>query len=91
MKAVVFIPDCCSRARAAADVLKLPVSARAVLDEYCCGEVDAYTAVKEVTKLCRRGDGRKALFGWTLVVQDCDWRELEEIVRRAGGDIVYMR
>jgi hypothetical protein len=89
MKAVVFIPDCCSRARLAADAAKLSMSVRAVLDRYCCGEIDASTAIKEIVQLCRKADGRKALLGWTLMVQDCDWVEVEEVVRRVGGDIVY--
>jgi hypothetical protein len=91
MKAAVFIPDCCSRARLAADAAKLPVSVRAVLDKYCCGEVGAFEAVKEIAQLCKKADGRRSMFGWTLIVQDCKWEEVEEVVYRVGGDIVYMR
>ncbi len=91
MKAVIFIPDCCGRARVAADVAKLSTNVRMVLDRYCCGEVDPFTAVKEIASMCKKVDGRKALFGWTLVVQNCEWEEVEDVVARVGGDIVYTR
>jgi hypothetical protein len=91
MRAAVFIPDCCSRVRLAADEAKLSVSVRMVLDRYCCGEIDASEAIKEIGQLCKKVDGRKTLFGWTLMVRDCNWVEVEEVVSRVGGDIVYMR
>jgi hypothetical protein len=91
MRAVVFIPDCCGRARVAADVLKLSVGVKAKLDDYMCGKIDPDSAIKEVVQLCRKADGRRMMFGWTLIVQDCKWDELEEVVAEAGGDVVYMR
>jgi hypothetical protein len=91
MKAVVFIPDCCGRAKLVADSLKLSVAVRAGLDKYLCGELRPFDAVKEVAQLCKKVDGRRAMFGWTLIVRDCDWVEVEEVVSKAGGDIVYMR
>jgi hypothetical protein len=62
-----------------------------VLDKYLCGGVDPNTVIREVVQLCRRADGRRAMFGWTLVVEDCKWDSLEDIVAEAGGDVVYMR
>jgi len=91
MRAVVFIPDCCGRGRLAADSIKLSVGARAVLDRYLCGSVDSDTAIKEIVQLCRRADGRRAMFGWTLIVEGCEWDSLEDVVAEAGGDVVYMR
>ena len=91
MKAVIFIPDCCGRAKLVADLLKLPVNVMAVLDRYLCGNVDADTAVKEVVQLCRRADGRRAMYGWILIVEDCKWGDVEDIISEAGGDVVYMR
>jgi len=91
MKAVVFIPDCCGRARVMADVLKLGTSFRAALDSYMCGKTYPEDAIKEIEQLCKKVDGRKAIFGWTLVVQDCEWDDVEDVVSEAGGDIVYMR
>ena len=34
MKAVVFVPDCCSRGQIVADRVKLSMGARAELDKY---------------------------------------------------------
>jgi hypothetical protein len=89
MKAVIFIPDCCSRAKLLAETLKLPMSVKMKLDEYMCGRMSADDAVREIVKMCRKADGRRALFGWTLVVHDCSWEEVEEVVAEVGGDIVY--
>jgi len=91
MRAVVFIPDCCGRARVMADVLKLGMNFRAVLDSYMCGKIGPDAAVKEVVQLCKKADGRRAMFGWTLFVQDCEWEDLEDVVAEAGGDVVYVR
>jgi len=91
MRAVIFVPDCCGRARLVADLLKLSVGARAVLDRYMCGGISPEDAVKEIVQLCRKADGRRAMFGWTLVVEDCEWDDVENITSEAGGDIVYMR
>jgi hypothetical protein len=91
MRAVVFIPDCCGRAKLVADLIKLPVGAKAMLDKHLCGNVDPNTAIKEVVRLCKRADGRRAMFGWTLIVEDCKWEDVEDIVAEAGGDVVYMR
>jgi hypothetical protein len=91
MRAVIFIPTCCERVRFVADLLKLSMAARAELDKYLCGEISPQDAVKEIVQLCKKVDGRKSMFGWTLVVQDCNWVEVEEVVSRVGGDIVYMR
>jgi hypothetical protein len=90
MKAVVFIPDCCSRARLAADVARLSVNVRTALDNYLCGKMYPNDAVKEIAHLCRKVEGRKSMFGWTLIVQDCEWDDVEDVVAEAGGDIVYM-
>jgi hypothetical protein len=90
MRAVVFIPDCCGRAKIFADELKLSMGMKAKLDSYMCGKIDADTAIREVAQLCRKADGRKAMFGWTLVVRDCRWDAVEDVVAEAGGDIVYV-
>jgi hypothetical protein len=91
MRAVVFIPDCCGRGRLVADLLKLSVGMRAALDSYLCGKVDPDVAIREVAQLCRKADGRRAMFGWTLIVEDCEWEDVEDVVAEAGGDVVYMR
>ena len=91
MKAVVFIPDCCGRARLMADAAKLGAGVRAVLDSYMCGKTYPDDAVKEVVQLCKKADGRRTVFGWTLIVSDCEWEDLEDVVAEAGGDVVYMR
>jgi hypothetical protein len=91
MKAVVFIPDCCGRAKLIADLLKLSMSVKMKLDDYMCGKIYPEDAIKEVAQLCRRADGRRAMFGWTLIVEDCEWDEVEGIIIEVGGDIVYMR
>ena len=91
MKAVVFIPDCCGRAKFIADLLKLPVNVRATLDSYMCGKIYPEDAIKEISQLCKKVDGRRLVLGWTLVVQDCEWDDLEDVVSEAGGDVVYMR
>ena len=74
-----------------ADVLKLGMNFRAVLDNYMCGKIDPETAIKEVAQLCKKADGRRAMFGWTLFVSDCEWEDLEDVVAEAGGDVVYVR
>jgi hypothetical protein len=89
MRAVVFVPDCCGRAKLIADVLKLPMGVKMKLDDYMCGKIDPDTAVREVAQLCKKADGRRAMFGWTLIVEDCEWDELEDVVAEAGGDIIY--
>ena len=91
MRAVVFIPDCCERARLMADAIKLGAGLRAALDSYMCGKISPTDAIKEVTQLCKKADGRKAMFGWTLIVEDCEWDDVEDVVAEAGGDVVYMR
>jgi hypothetical protein len=91
MKAVVFIPDCCGRAKFIADLLKLPMSVRTTLDSYMCGKIYPEDAVKEIVQLCRKVDGRRMVLGWTLVVQDCEWDDVEDVVAEAGGDVVYIR
>jgi hypothetical protein len=91
MRAVVFIPDCCGRAKLIADLLKLPMSVKMKLDDYMCGKLYPEDAIKEVAQLCRKADGRRAMFGWTLVVEDCEWGDVENIISEAGGDVVYMR
>jgi hypothetical protein len=91
MKAAIFIPSCCERARLVADLLKLSVNIKATLDSYLCGRVYPDDAIKEVEQLCKKVDGRKAMFGWTLIVEDCEWDDVEDVVAEAGGDIVYMR
>jgi hypothetical protein len=91
MKAVIFIPDCCGRARLIADLLKLSMSVKTKLDDYMCGKIYLEDAVKEVAQLCRKADGRRTMFGWTLVVEDCEWDDIENITSEAGGDVVYMR
>jgi hypothetical protein len=91
MKAVVFIPDCCGRAKLIADLLKLSMSVKMKLDDYMCGKIYPEDAVKEVAQLCRKADGRRFIFGWTLVVDDCEWEDVEDVVAEVGGDIVYMR
>jgi hypothetical protein len=73
-----------------ADLLKLSVNVRTELDRYLCGEVYPDDAIKEVVQLCKRVDGRKAMFGWTLIVEDCEWDDVEDVVAEVGGDIVYM-
>lgn len=87
----MFIPDCCGRAKVMADALKLGTNLRAALDSYMCGKTYPEDAIKEISQLCKKADGRKMLFGWTLVVQDCEWDDLEDVVSEAGGDVVYMR
>jgi hypothetical protein len=91
MRAAVFVPDCCGRAKLVADVLKLPMSVRTALDSYLCGKVNVDVAIREIVQLCRRADGRKSAFGWTLVVEDCEWDDVEDVVAEVGGDVVYMR
>jgi hypothetical protein len=91
MRAVVFIPDCCGRGRLAADSIKLPMNVRAVLDKYLCGSVDSDMAIKEIVELCRKSNGHRFMFGWTLIVEDCEWDDVEDVVAEAGGDVVYMR
>ena len=90
MKAVVFVPDCCGRAKLIADLLKLSMNVRAALDRYLCGKVDPDTAVREIVQMCRKVDGRRAVFGWTLFVEDCEWEDVGEVVAEAGGDVVYV-
>jgi hypothetical protein len=91
MRAVVFIPTCCERGRLVAEEGRLSMNVRALLDKYLCHEIRPFDAVNEIAQLCEKVDGRKSMFGWTLVVQSCNWVEVEEVVARAGGDIVYMR
>jgi hypothetical protein len=91
MKAVIFVPDCCERGRIVADKAKLPMGVRAELDKYLCGEMKPMDAVKEIVQLCKRADGRKTVFGWTLIVEGCVWEDVEDVVSEVGGDIVYMR
>jgi hypothetical protein len=91
MRAVVFVPDCCERGQFVADKAKLSVGVRAELDRYLCGEVKAMDAVKEIVQLCRKVDGRRFMFGWTLIVEGCKWEDVEEVVSMVGGDVVYMR
>jgi hypothetical protein len=91
MKAVIFVPDCCERGRVVADKAKLSVGVRAELDKYLCGEVKPMDAVKEIVQLCKKANGRRFMFGWTLVVEDCVWEDVEDVVNAVGGDIVYMR
>ena len=91
MRAVVFIPDCCGRARIAADLLKLPMSAKAVVDRHLCGNVDPDMAIKEIAQLCRKSNGHRFMFGWTLIVEDCEWDDVENITSEVGGDVVYVR
>jgi hypothetical protein len=91
MRAVVFIPDCCGRAKIFADELKLSMGMKAKLDSYMCGKIDADTAIREVVQLCRKADGRRMMFGWTLIVENCVWEGLEDVVVEAGGDVIYMR
>jgi len=91
MRAVVFVPDCCGRARIVADLLKLSMSAKMAVDSYMCGKIYPDDAVKEVVQLCRKADGRRAVFGWTMIVEDCEWEDVEDVVAEAGGDVVYVR
>ncbi len=91
MKAVIFIPDCCGRAKLVADEARLSINVRALLDRYLCGKINPDDAVKEIVQLCKRADGRRMLFGWTLIVEGCRWVDVEEVVSYVGGDIVYMR
>jgi hypothetical protein len=91
MRAVVFIPDCCGRGRLVAEEGRFAMGVKALLDKYLCGELHPHDAIKEIVKLCKKVDGRRAMFGWTLVVGECLWEEVEEVVSRAGGDIVYMK
>jgi hypothetical protein len=91
MKAVVFVPDCCERGRVVADKAKLSVGVRAELDRYLCGSVNPDVAVREVVQLCRKANGRRFMFGWTLIVEGCKWEDVEEVVGEVGGDVVYMR
>ena len=79
MRAVIFIPDCCGRAKFMADELKLGAGFRTVLDRYLCGRIGPDAAVREVAQLCKKADGRRAMFGWTLIVEDCEWDELEDV------------
>jgi hypothetical protein len=48
-------------------------------------------AIREIAQLCKKVDGRKAMFGWTLIVEGCEWDDVEDVVAEAGGDVVYMR
>jgi len=91
MRAVVFIPDCCGRAKLIADVLKLPMGVKMKLDDYMCGTIEPDIAVKEIAQLCKKVDGRRAIFGWTLIAEDCKWDDVEDVVAEVGGDVVYMR
>jgi len=91
MRAVIFIPDCCERAKLVADIIKLPVNVRVSLDSYLCGKIRVDDAIKEIEQQCKRANGRRAMFGWTLVVEDCEWDDVENVVAEAGGDVVYMR
>jgi hypothetical protein len=90
MRAVVFIPDCCSRARLVADMFRLGVGLRTALDSHLCGKIYPQDAIKEIAQLCRKTEGRKSMFGWTLIVRDCEWDDVEDVVAEAGGDIVYV-
>jgi poly(A) polymerase Pap1 len=90
MRAVIFLPVCCEKARLAADLLRLSTNVRMVLDNYLCGKVDVDVAVKEIVQLCRKADGRRSQFGWTLTVQDCEWDDVEDVVAEVGGDVVYV-
>ncbi|MCR6669504.1 MAG: hypothetical protein NDF51_05850 [archaeon YNP-WB-040] len=74
-----------------ADVLKLPMGVRTALDSYMCGKIDPDTTIREVVQLCKKADGRRAMFGWTLIVEDCEWDDVEDVVAEAGGDVVYAR
>ena len=91
MKAVIFVPDCCGRAKLVADLLKLPVGVKMKLDDYMCGKIYPEDAVKEIVQLCRKADGRRFMFGWTLIVEDCEWDDVEDITSEVGGDVVYVR
>jgi len=91
MRAVIFVPDCCERGRVVADKAKLSMGIRAELDKHLCGEVKPMDAVKEVVQLCKKADGRRFMFGWTLVVENCVWEDVEDVVSAVGGDVVYVR
>ena len=91
MKAVIFVPDCCERGRIVADKVKLSMGSRAELDKYLCGDLKPMDAVKEVVQLCKKANGRRFMFGWTLVVEGCVWEDVEEVVNVVSGDVVYMR
>jgi hypothetical protein len=91
MRAVVFIPDCCGRAKLVADMFKLGVELRAAFDSYLCGKMYPEDVIKEIVQLCKKVDGRRMMFGWTLIVENCEWEDLEDVVAEAGGDVVYMR
>jgi len=91
MRAVIFVPDCCERGRIFADKVKMSVGVRAELDKYLCGELKPMDAVKEIAQLCKKADGRRFMFGWTLVVESCVWEDVEDVVSAVGGDVVYVR
>jgi hypothetical protein len=91
MRAAVFIPDCCGVVERAAREAGLGESVRRLLEAYLCGKVRPEVAVREVDALCERVvSGRRAEFGWVMVVEECEWEDLEDIVGMAGGDIVYL-
>jgi predicted RNA-binding protein with TRAM domain len=67
------------------------MNVRMVFDSYMCGKVNVDVAIREIAQLCKKVDGRKAVFGWTLIVEGCEWDDVEDVVAEVGGDIVYMR
>jgi hypothetical protein len=90
MKAAVFIPDCCGGVERVVKEAGLGESVRRLLEAYMCGRVRPEVAVREVHELCGRVlSARRLTFGWVVVVEDCEWEDLEDIVELAGGDVVY--
>ena len=89
MRAVVVIPICCMRARVALSRIR-DVRVMVEIDKFLCGEIDERVAIEEVVRICKKANGRMSQFAWTIVVEECNWEELEEVVAEVGGDVVYV-
>jgi hypothetical protein len=89
MKAAVFIPNCCGMVERAVREAGLGESVRRIMEAYMCGRVRPEVAVREVHGLCVRSSARRVEFGWVMVVEECEWEDLEDVVELAGGDVVY--
>lgn len=89
MKAAVFIPNCCGKAGQAAREARLSEGVKKLLEAHLCGRVKPEAVINEVYGLCRKVLIKRAEFGWTAIVENCEWEGLESTVELAGGDIVY--
>jgi len=90
MRAVIFVPTCCRRARYMADEMRLGVRERAIVDRWMCPELDDRQVLEEVAG-CRVVAAEHGLYGYLIIVEGCrSWEDVEEVVYRGGGAVLYV-